>query len=104
MRILVVEDERDLADALAEGLRDEGYAVDVAYDGDEARVKATVFPYDLVTLDLNLPGLGGRELCRAIRTAERHDGEPQPRILMLTARDALEDRVDGLDDGGDEYL
>jgi DNA-binding response OmpR family regulator len=104
MRLLVVEDEPDLADALAEALREEGYAVDVAYDGEDARVKTAVFPYDLVSLDLNLPGLDGRALCRAIRARERRDGEPPPRILMLTARDSLDDRIGGLDDGGDEYL
>jgi len=102
--LLVVEDEPDLADALAEALRGQGYAVDVAYDGDDARVKATVYPYDLVTLDLNLPGLDGRALCRTIRGGERRDGEPQPRILVLTARDALDERIGGLDDGADEYV
>jgi DNA-binding response OmpR family regulator len=104
VRLLVVEDEPDLADALAEALRGQGYAVDVAYDGDDARVKATVYPYDLVTLDLNLPGLDGRALCRTIRGGERRDGEPQPRILVLTARDALDERIGGLDDGADEYV
>jgi len=104
MRVLVVEDEADLADALAEALRGEGYAVDVAYDGEDARVKSAVYPYDLVTLDLNLPRLDGRELCRAIRASDRRDGEPQPRILMLSARDAVEERIGGLDDGGDEYV
>jgi two-component system response regulator MprA len=104
MRILVVEDERDLAHSLAEALRGDGYAVDVSYDGDDARVKAAVFPYDLVTLDLNLPGLEGRELCRLMRMQERRDGAPPPRILMVTARDGLEDRIGGLDDGADDYL
>src|SRR6266508_2313824 len=89
MRLLVVEDERDLADATAEGLRREGYAVDTAYDGDDAIVKANVYPYDLVCLDLSLPGRDGREVAR---------------ILMLTARDALDDRIGGLDDGADDYL
>jgi DNA-binding response OmpR family regulator len=103
MRVLVVEDERDFADSLAEGLRQQGYAVDVAYDGDDARVKAAVYPYDLVTLDLNLPGIDGRELCRMIRQ-ERRDGAPPPRVLMLTARDGLDDRIGGLDDGADDYL
>jgi len=104
MRVLVVEDERDLADSLAEGLREEGYAVDVAYDGDDARVKAAVYPYDIVTLDLNLPRMDGRDLCRELRTSERRDGEPPPRILMLTARDGLDDRIGGLDDGADDYV
>jgi DNA-binding response OmpR family regulator len=104
MRILVVEDERDLAESLAEALRADGYAVDIAFDGDDARVKAAVYPYDLVTLDLNLPGVEGRELCRLMRTQERHDGAPPPRILMVTARDGLDDRIAGLDDGADDYL
>src|SRR4051812_15658158 len=104
MRLLVVEDERDLAEAIALGLRREGYAVDVAHDGGEALVKATVYPYDLVCLDLNLPSVDGREICRRLRTAERHDDEPAPRVLMLTARDAPADRVAGLDDGADDYL
>jgi DNA-binding response OmpR family regulator len=104
MRILVVEDERDLAESLAEALRADGYAVDVAFDGEDARVKTAVYPYDLLTLDLNLPGLEGRELCRLIRTQERRDGAPPPRILMVTARDGLQDRIAGLDDGADDYL
>jgi DNA-binding response OmpR family regulator len=104
MRVLVVEDERDLADSLVEGLRAAGYAVDVAYDGEDARVKTAVYPYDLVTLDLNLPGADGRELCRQLRTSERHDGAPPPRILVLTARDGLDDRIGGLDDGADDYV
>ena len=104
MRLLVVEDERELADALAEGLRREGYAVDVAYDGDDASVKARVYPYDLVCLDLNLPGMDGREIARSLRDGERLDGAPPPRILMLTARDGLDDRIGGLDDGADDYV
>lgn len=104
MRLLVVEDEQDLAEAIALGLRREGYAVDVAFDGEEALVKAAVYPYDLVCLDLNLPRVDGREVCRRLRSTERYDEEPSPRVLMLTARDALADRVAGLDDGADDYL
>jgi len=104
MRILVVEDEHDLAESLAEALRADGYAVDVAYDGEDARIKAAVYPYDLVTLDLNLPGLDGRELARMIRTGTRRDGAPPPRLLIVTARAGLEDRIAGLDDGADDYL
>ena len=100
----MVEDEQDLADAIAFGLRREGYAVDVAYDGNEALVKTAVYPYDLICLDLSLPGLDGRELCRRVVAAERSDGAPPPRVLMLTARDGLADRVAGLDDGADDYL
>jgi len=104
MRVLVVEDEPDLAEAIAAGLRREGYAVDLAHAGDEALVKARVYPYDLICLDLNLPQLGGREICRALRSEERPDGAPSPRILMLTARGGLDDRIAGLDDGADDYL
>ena len=104
VRLLVVEDEQDLAEAIALGLRREGYAVDVAHDGQEALVKAAVHPYDLVCLDLNLPHVEGREVCRRLRVAERHDDEPAPRVLMLTARDTPADRVAGLDDGADDYL
>jgi DNA-binding response OmpR family regulator len=100
MRVLVVEDEADLADAVARGLRREGYAVDVAYDGDEALDKAAVNAYDLVCLDLNLPGIDGIEVVRRIRA----DGREPPRVLMLTARDRTVDRVVGLDEGADDYL
>lgn len=99
MRVLVVEDEVDLADAVARGLRNEGYAVDVAYEGLEALEKAAVNDYDLVCLDLNLPGADGLYVCRRLKATE--DG---PRVLMLTARDSLEDRVTGLDHGADDYL
>jgi len=103
MRVLVVEDEPDLAQAIAVGLRREGYAVDLAPDGGEAIEKLGLSPYDLVCLDLNLPDMDGREVCRAIRSGEvKTDGEP--RVLMLTARDSLEQRVAGLDDGADDYL
>jgi DNA-binding response OmpR family regulator len=104
MRLLVVEDEHDLADALADGLRQEGYAVDVSYDGDDALVKAQVHPYDLVCLDLGLPGVDGREIARVIGSSERLDESTRPRILMLTARDELSERIGGLDDGADDYV
>jgi len=100
VRILVVDDEVDLAEAVARGLRREGYAVDVVFDGGDAIGKALINTYDLVCLDITMPGIDGREVCRRIRT----DVDPQPRILMLTARDGLEDRVAGLDDGADDYL
>lgn len=101
MRVLVVDDEVELADAVARGLRREGYAVDVANDGDEALSKVLVNGYDLICLDITMPGTDGREVCRRLR-AEPLD--PQPRVLMLTARDSLDDRVAGLDDGADDYL
>jgi DNA-binding response OmpR family regulator len=102
MRVLVVDDEVDLADAVARGLRREGYAVDVAYDGEAALDKARLTPYDLVCLDITMPRMDGREVCRRLR-----DDPPQgaaPRVLMLTARDSVDDRVAGLDDGADDYL
>lgn len=101
MRILVVDDEVELAEAVARGLRREGYAVDVANDGSEALSKALINGYDLVCLDITMPGMDGREVCHTIRGASL---EAQPRILMLTARDSLDDRVAGLDDGADDYL
>jgi DNA-binding response OmpR family regulator len=104
MRLLVVEDEVDLADAVARGLRREGYAVDVAHDGGEALDKVFENAYDLVCLDLNLPVVDGREVCRRLRAMPVPAGAAAPRVLMLTARDTLEDRVGGLDDGADDYL
>ncbi len=100
MRLLVVDDEVDLADAVARGLRRGGYAVDVAYSGDDALDALAHTDYDLVCLDLTMPGTDGIEVCRRIR-AERG---AEPRVLMLTARDAIEDRVTGLDVGADDYL
>jgi DNA-binding response OmpR family regulator len=105
MRILVVEDETDLADAVARGLRREGYAVDVAYDGTAALEKVFVNSYDLLCLDVNLPGASGRAVARRVHDEIARGGsEPAPRILMLTALGELEDRVAGLDDGADDYL
>ncbi len=103
MRVLVAEDERGLADAIAIGLEREGYAVDVAYDGEDAFVKARVYPYDLLCLDISMPGMDGRELTRRLRSESDEDGA-QPRILFLTANDGIEDRIGGLDDGADDYL
>ena len=100
MRILVVDDETDLAEAIASSLRREGYAVDVLYSGDEALSVLTHTEYDLICLDLTMVGVDGREVCRWVR---RNLGA-EPRILMLTARDSIEERVAGLDDGADDYL
>ena len=99
MRILVTEDEKDLADALAKGLERQGYAVDVAYDGEESLRLAEVNDYDLIILDLNLPKVDGMEVCRSLRDSGSSIG-----ILMLTARSGLDSRVDGLDIGADDYL
>jgi DNA-binding response OmpR family regulator len=102
VRILVVDDEVDLAEAVARGLRREGYAVDVCHDGEDALEKARFTPYDLVCLDLTMPGLDGLDVCAGLR--EDHPGEAPPRVLMLTARDTLDDRIRGLDIGADDYL
>lgn len=105
MRVLVVEDERDLARALSAGIRRDGYAVDTAFSGLDALDKLSAAPYDIVCLDLNLPDIDGREVCRRIRGGEeRLDESDAPRVIMLTARDSLADRVAGLDDGADDYL
>ena len=107
MRILVVEDEIELADAIATGLRREGYAVDVANDVAGAVDRLVVSAYDLVTLDLNLPDGDGLDLARRVREDPAFaplDGETAPRILMLTARDGVGERVVGLDRGADDYL
>lgn len=107
MRILVVEDENELAEAIATGLRREGYAVDVANDVAGAIDRLVVSPYDLVTLDLNLPDGDGLDLARRVREDPAFapiDGETAPRILMLTARDGVGERVVGLDQGADDYL
>jgi DNA-binding response OmpR family regulator len=99
MRVLIAEDERRLADAIARGLRREGMAVDVAPDGSEALIKARVVRYDVLVLDRDLPGLHGDVVCKTVR-GER----PETGILMLTAAGALEDLVEGLSLGADDYL
>ncbi|MEU1181079.1 response regulator transcription factor [Streptomyces sp. NPDC005820] len=99
MRVLVVEDARALADVLVEGLRDQGMAVDVAYDGLEAAAKLDANAYDTVVLDRDLPGIHGDTLCRMVT-----DRDDRPMVLMLTAADTPADRVDGLSLGADDYL
>ncbi|MCX6012086.1 MAG: response regulator transcription factor [Chloroflexi bacterium] len=99
MRILIVEDEKDLADAIARGLRKQGYATDIALDGEAGLVQAEVNNYDMVVLDLNLPRMDGIEVCKILRKTNKTIG-----ILMLTARSSLNDRVIGLDQGADDYL
>jgi DNA-binding response OmpR family regulator len=99
MRVLIAEDERRLADAIARGLRREGMAVDLAPDGSDALVKARVVRYDVVILDRDLPGIHGDDVCRAVR-GER----PETGILMLTAAGTLDDLVEGLALGADDYL
>jgi two-component system, OmpR family, response regulator VanR len=99
MRVLIAEDERRLADAIARGLRREGMAVDVAPDGSEALIKARMVRYDVLVLDRDLPGVHGDVVCKTIR-GER----PDTGILMLTAAGALEELVEGLSLGADDYL
>jgi len=102
MRILVVDDEVDLAEAVATGLRRDGYAVDVAHGGHEALERLQFQPYDLICLDLTMPDLDGLEVCAELRANPPATGSP--RILMLTARDAVDQRIEGLDAGADDYL
>src|SRR6185503_9266238 len=99
MRILLVEDEPHAAQMLAKGLREEAYAVDVVGDGEKAVYQAAITDYDAIILDVMLPLQDGLSACRTIR----QDGSSVP-ILMLTARDAVESRIDGLDSGADDYL
>ncbi len=99
MRVLVVEDSRRLADVVAEGLRDQGMAVDVAYDGREAEAKLDVNSYNVVVLDRDLPGIHGDTLCETIV-----ETDSRAMVLMLTAADAPDDRVAGLGIGADDYL
>ena len=99
VRILIVEDEQPLADAVARGLRREGMAVDVAYDGDSGHEKAAVTRYDVVVLDRDLPGMSGDRLC-----AEITGSGAVTRVLMLTASGTVSDRVAGLSLGADDYL
>jgi DNA-binding response OmpR family regulator len=99
MRVLVVEDEEAIAAFLAEGLDKAGYAVDQATTGAEALYWAALAPYDVIVLDIMLPDMDGFAVCAHLRS----QGIPTP-ILMLTARDAIEDRITGLDSGADDYL
>jgi two-component system OmpR family response regulator len=99
VRLLLVEDDAKLSRAVVRGLRHEGYAVDHAGDGDAALVQAAVYAYDVILLDIMLPGRDGLDVCRELR--ERGCWAP---VLMLTARARVGDRVDGLDAGADDYL
>ncbi|WP_018220527.1 response regulator transcription factor [Salinispora pacifica] len=99
MRVLVVEDERNLADAITRGLRKRGMAVDVAYDGDSGHEMAFVTRYDVVVLDRDLPGVPGDQIC-----AELAASGTLTRVLMLTASGTVADRVEGLQLGADDYL
>jgi DNA-binding response OmpR family regulator len=99
MRVLIAEDDKVLAEAVALGLRREGMAVDIVLDGDNVLAQVRVNSYDVVVLDRDLPGTHGDEICRALVTESSTS-----RILMLTAASSLKDRVDGLELGADDYL
>ena len=99
MRVLIVEDERKISAYVKRGLEEQGYAVDAAYTGTEALDFADAAPYDLILLDILLPEMDGLAVCRELR----RKGNRTP-VLMLTARDAIDDRVAGLDAGADDYL
>jgi DNA-binding response OmpR family regulator len=99
MKVLIVDDDGNVASFIEKGLREEGYAVDVAHDGEDASMKAFVYDYDLIVLDLMLPKKNGYEVTVELR----REGRSVP-ILMLTARDGTKDLVRGLDVGADDYL
>lgn len=99
MKILIVEDEKKIAQIIKKGLLQEGYSVDLAFDGEEALEKYDVNEYDLVVLDLMLPKLDGLSVCKEIRSLD-----PDIPVLMLTAKDSMDDKVLGLDSGADDYM
>lgn len=99
MRILIVEDDHTIAQAIKEGLEQESYAVDVEYDGDDGFAAASTSDYDLLVLDVMLPGMSGLEIAKKLRDEKIH-----VRILMLTAKDQVPDRVRGLNTGADDYM
>ncbi len=99
MRILLVEDNHRVVRSIKMSLSDAGYAVDTAFDGTEGQQLAEITPYDLIILDIMLPGKSGLEICQALRA--QHINTP---VIMLTALDDVDDRVVGLDSGADDYL
>ena len=99
MQILIIEDETKIAHILHQGLTEDSYNVDVAYDGEEGWEKILINTYDLIIMDLMLPKIDGFSLCKKIREKKIHTP-----ILMLTARDAIEDKISGLDAGADDYV
>ena len=101
MRLLVVDDEQDIADSISKGLKQQGFAVDTAYSGEEALDKTASFTYDLLCLDISMPGISGLEVCKQLRQEFKGNC---PRILMLTALSSIQERVEGLDEGADDYL
>lgn len=99
MRILIIEDEKKIAEFIKRGLKEEGYSVDLAYDGEEGFFLAANNEYDLIVLDLMLPKIDGISVCRRLR-----EKKATTCVLMLTARDTVKDKVNGLDSGADDYL
>ena len=99
MHILIIEDEEQLCRSVAEGLRIDGYETDICFDGDEGLCLCMTENYDLILLDLNLPGRDGMELLRALRERDR-----ETRVLILSARSRISDKVEGLDCGANDYL
>ncbi len=99
MRVLIVEDDHRLAASVRRGLEDAGFATDVVFDGEEALAAALATPYDVILLDVMLPKIDGLEVSRQLRSRRMHAP-----ILMLTARDSIDDRVGGLESGADDYL
>lgn len=99
MRVLLAEDDLRIANFVAKGLRESSYAVDVAHDGDGALYQSQINGYDVIILDVMMPGKNGFEVC-----AELRNGHNETPVLMLTARDSLEDKISGLDLGADDYL
>ena len=99
MRVLVVEDDDTIRQFVVQGLREARYAVDSVVDGHEALAAAEVFDYDVIVLDIGIPGIDGLEVCRRVKLMATHAA-----VLMLTARDTVDDRVEGLDAGADDYL
>jgi heavy metal response regulator len=99
MRILIVEDEKKIADFIKRGLKEEGYAADVAYDGEKGLFLAKANEYDIILLDLLLPKMDGLALCRHLK-----EEDIRTPIIMITAKDAVRDKVTGLDAGADDYI
>ena len=99
MRVLVIEDDRKMSDLIQRGLSEIGYAVDAAYDGEEGEELAKIVPYDLIILDIILPKKDGIEVCLELRRNKINS-----RVIMLTCKDTVSDRVKGLDSGADDYL
>jgi DNA-binding response OmpR family regulator len=99
MRILVIEDEHKIANSIKKGLTQEGFAVDIAFDGEEGYDLAIGEQYDVIVLDLMLPGMDGKTVCKKLRAESNHTP-----ILMLTAKGELDDKVEGLNAGADDYL